>query len=74
MKVVATLIVAAAGLAGCAVVPAGRPVVYGPPVMMAPAPQPYVTVMPPPVVVVPARPYYGYGGGYGYGRGRGHWR
>jgi hypothetical protein len=63
MKIIAPLLIAAATLGGCAVVPVGRPVVYGaPPMAVYPA-------APPPVVVVPSRPYYG---GY-YGR-RGHWR
>jgi hypothetical protein len=66
MKIIAPMLVVAATLGGCAVVPVGRPVAYGPPMAVYPA-------APPPVVVVPSRPYYGgYYGGY-YGR-RGYWR
>ena len=65
MKTIAPLLLLAAALGGCTVVPVSRPVVYGPPpVAVYPAPAP--------VVVVPARPYYG---GYGYyGRRHGHGR
>lgn len=65
MKTIAPLLLIAAALGGCTVVPVGRPVVYAPaPVAVYPAA--------PPVVVVPSRPYYG---GYGYsGRRHGYWR
>jgi len=86
MKTSAPLLLIAAALPGCTVVPAGRPVVYGPPPVVAVAP-PVVAVAPPvvavaapvavypavpPVVLVPPRPYYG---AYGYaGRRHGYWR
>ena len=72
MKIIAPLLVTAAVLGGCTVVPVSRPVVYGAPPVVAIGPPVYAVPGPPPVVVVPARPYYGYRNYYGYRRG--YWR
>lgn len=63
MKTLVLALLAAAGLAGCVVVPAEPALVVAPP-------RAYIN--PPPVVVVPGGQYYGYGRGYGYDRGYRH--
>jgi hypothetical protein len=60
MKTIAVLLMGAAALTGCAIVPVVEPA-------------PVVYAAPPPAVVVAPRPYYRYPRYYGPYRGGPHW-